>query len=38
MITGAIIFLSLMWGMGFGDGIRAYEETKVTVIRKVGGK
>jgi hypothetical protein len=35
---GAAIFLSFVWGGGFGSMIQAYDENKITVVKKVGGK
>lgn len=33
MWLGTAFFLTFLWGMGFGDGLRAYEE-EVKVVRK----
>jgi hypothetical protein len=38
MWIGAAIFLSFMWGGGFGSMVQAYDENKIRVVKKVGGK
>lgn len=38
MWIGAAIFLSFMWGGGFGSMIQAYDESQIKVVSKVGGK
>lgn len=38
MWVGAAIFLSFMWGGGFGTMVQAYEENNIKLVRRVGSK
>jgi hypothetical protein len=36
MWIGASIFLTFMWGMGFGTFVQSHDENKIKVIQKIG--